>query len=605
MSPQGRRGVPLPVLAVAAASLIFYAAGAGGSMFSSYLFSKESAGVLEAATAKYASRMKLWNACMTIGGGIALLGVFVPFILDNLTISFRRVWALARLAFIEAVRRRILWVFLVFALLFLFPPKWFFPIKPEDEISANVLLIHKGTTPLLLLAAALLAAFSIPTDIRQQTIHTIVTKPVQRFEIVIGRYLGFLGLMSLVMFGVFMFALGMIALTRVDPEAEYESKKARVPLYGELEFKGPSKNFHGESVGREWEYRKYIPGGVGSPYRAVWYYFDRDLDPGLAKMTDAVTCEFSFDIFRTTKGEENKGVYCTFFLITHQANLKEVEKEYRERTQGLSPNASPTGTAAERRDWDVLKGIVKELGYYEFKDKEVADYHTQSIPVPPTLFEKAMEGTPATIDLQDKGMQPGPRVMIAVRCDSNNQYLGVAKADLYLLAKERNFYVNFFKGSFGLWLRLAVVIGIAVTCSTYLNGVVSFLATTFLVLLGFFRTFLTGFILMPFQNNLANPGPADSFRKLLSNESLGQPPDQANPAHQVAFAMDEVFRWCLRRVFNVVPNLERWDWVEYVQKGFDVPAQDLMWCFLAAGGYLALWAVLAHYLIKWREVATW
>jgi hypothetical protein len=92
---------------------------------------------------------------------------------------------------------------------------------------------------------------------------------------------------------------------------------------------------------------------------------------------------------------------------------------------------------------------------------------------------------------------------------------------------------------------------------------------------------------------------------LLSNESLGQPPDQANPAHQVAFAMDEVFRWCLRRVFNVVPNLERWDWVEYVQKGFDVPAQDLMWCFLAAGGYLALWAVLAHYLIKWREVATW
>ena len=42
----------------------------------------------------------------------------------------------------------------------------------------NVLLISVGM---------LLAAFSIPTDIKNLTIHTIVTKPVERFEIVLGR----------------------------------------------------------------------------------------------------------------------------------------------------------------------------------------------------------------------------------------------------------------------------------------------------------------------------------------------------------------------------------------------------------------------------------
>jgi hypothetical protein len=293
-------------------------------------------------------------------------------------------------------------------------------------------------------------------------------------------------------------------------------------------------------------------------------------------------------------------------MITHQANRKEVETQYKQRIQGLSsPSPNPYGTPAERQDWELLNKIVGELGYYEFPNKEIADYHTQSIPVPPALFDKAMEGTPEMVDVPDKGKRQAPRLIVAVRCDSPNQYIGVARTDLYLLARERSFYVNFFKGSMGLWLRLAVVIGIAVTCSTYLNGVVSLLATGFLTLLGFFGTFLSQFILMPFQNNLANPGPADSLRKLLSNESLGQPPDQANPAHQVAFAMDEVFRWCLRRVFNVVPNLERWDWVMYVQKGFDVPAEDLIWCSISVGGYLALWAVLSHYLIKWREVATW
>lgn len=608
MNARGRRpgsGVPLIIFAVAIVSLVSYAVGATGSVIASYSLSREGATAMEAAVAKFNSRMRWWNAAMSFGGGLALLGVFVPFLRDNLTIRFRRVWALARLAFVEAVRRRILWVFLVFALLFLFPPKWFYPIKPEEEISANVVLVHQGTTPLLLLAAALLASFSIPTDIRNQTIHTIVTKPVQRFEIVMGRYFGFLGLMSLVMFGVFAFALAMIAMSRIDPEAQFESMKARVPVYGELGFVGPSKNFQGDSVGREWEYRKYIPGGLASPYRAMWYFHDRDLEPGLAKIPDAVNCEFSFDIFRTTKGEENKGVFCTFFMITHQANRKDVAKQYKELTQGLSPNASPTGTPGERQDWETLKRIVGELGYYEFHDKEIADYHTQSVPIPPTLFAKAMEGTPESVEVPEKGMQSGPRLIIAIRCDSENQYLGVAKADLYLLAQERSFYLNFFKGAFGLWLRLAIVIGIAVTCSTYLNGVVSFLATAFLALLGFFESFLTTNILAGFQRNLANPGPADSFRKLLSNESLGQAPDQSNPAHQVASALDEVFSWCLRRVFNVVPNLERLEWVEYVRKGFDVPMQEMSLSLIFVAGYLALWAVLAHYLMKWREVATW
>ena len=52
---------------------------------------------------------------------------------------------------------------------------------------------------MLLLAASLLAAFSIPSDVRSQTIHTVVTKPVERFEIVLGRILGYTLLMTAVL----------------------------------------------------------------------------------------------------------------------------------------------------------------------------------------------------------------------------------------------------------------------------------------------------------------------------------------------------------------------------------------------------------------------
>src|SRR5437762_9358104 len=107
-----------------------------------------------------------------------------------------------------------------------------------------------------------------------------------------GRFFGYVALTSIVLFAVTGFSLMMIYASRVQEEAREESMKARVPLYGQLGFEGPN-NFQGESVGREWDYRKYMPGGPNSPHRAVWYYSDRDLDRSLASLP-SVRCEFSF-----------------------------------------------------------------------------------------------------------------------------------------------------------------------------------------------------------------------------------------------------------------------------------------------------------------------
>src|SRR5262249_49897194 len=194
-----------------------------------------------------------------------------------------------------------------------------------------------------------------------------------------------------------------------------------------------------------------------------------------------------------------------------------------------------------------------------------------------------------------QGKVATPRVTVSVRCDSPTQFLGVAKHDLYFLAAEGNFYENFFRGAVGIWLRMVLVIGIAVTCSTYLNGVVSFLVTLVLVVLGFFKSTVI-LMAITLAADIPNPGPADSFRKLISNESLGTAPDAGNPTHQVTQTADDVFRWGLRRVISVIPEVERLSWQNYVANGFNIPTEDLLWNFLAVAGYLSLWGVLGHYL---------
>jgi ABC-type transport system involved in multi-copper enzyme maturation permease subunit len=615
---QGGVRIPVVLLAVAVLSTGLYAA----AFTFSWIAEAKAAPVTTAAASNMAAlyedanRGKWWNYLFTAAGAIALLGILVPFLRDMLHMSFRRIWALAVLSFREAWRRRILLVFLVLLLLPLFPVTWFDrTIKPEAEISTTISSFYTGATPLLLLAAGLLASFSIPTDIRNQTIHTIVTKPVEKFEIVVGRFLGYIFLLSLVLFGFVGLSLGLLFLGRVSEEAREESMKARVPIYGNLEFRKGVEPIKGESVGREWDYRSYIQGGRNNPFRAVWMFPKRELDSSLATR-DSVTCEFEFDIFRTTKGTENAGVLCSFFVVTHQSAknltdlsyLAKLAKSFEEQTKGLSKNAGPDASATpkEQEDWKKIDKVAGELGYFEFTGKEVVDEHTLSIRIPSSLFKKALEGEPEKIVAPGKPPKEGPALYLLVRCDSPTQFLGVATHDLYFLAQDRNFALNFMKGAMGLWLRLILVVGVAITASTYLSGVVTLASAIFVLLLGFGRQFILLLAMVPFGGDTAgNPGPADSLRKLIQNESLGAAPDSGNATVKVTQAMDSTFRWAMRRLLNLVPNLERLSWTQHVAKGFNIPESELVLNFLGVCAYLFLWAVMGHYVFKWREIATW
>ena len=140
--------------------------------------------------------MALLEGALFVAGLVALIAFGGPFVMDLFNLRWRRIYALAKLSFKEAVRRRVVWVFLSILILYLFPARWFFQEKPEDELKSIIGVTTRGMNVLLIAVGLLLAAFSIPSDIKNLTIHTIVTKPVERFEIVLGRFLGYLGLVT-------------------------------------------------------------------------------------------------------------------------------------------------------------------------------------------------------------------------------------------------------------------------------------------------------------------------------------------------------------------------------------------------------------------------
>jgi ABC-type transport system involved in multi-copper enzyme maturation permease subunit len=543
-------------------------------------------------------------------GGLALAVVIFPVLRACLVdMRFGRIWAVARLSLKEAIRNGSVAVFGVIAIIFLFAD-WFIPYsKPEDQVRNYVWVLYWTITVLFLLSAGVLGSFSLPNDIKSQTIHTVVTKPITKFEVVLGRFLGYGLLLTVSLFLVGTLSLGYI-VRGVTAEAEEESFRARIAEYGKLGF----INSKGDSVGREWDYRRYIggdqPAGPGKKQYAVWYFSDLStVEPRKDPVgREYVRLEFSFDIFRLTKGEENKGVLCTFKFADGKTSYEAVEKQLVERRREFDKRRSDAVKAKDgavdliELNPKIEADLLKDFPVFEQAAVEVKDYHTQSIDVPFALIEH-LRGLDASQALDAQGRKPAAmQVLVSIDPDraSAAQMLGVAPHDLYILAAEKGFYGNFLKGLVGLWLGTLLVLGVAVCCSTYLSGVISLLCIMFLFIAGFF----TPSIAQMANNQSLGGGPAEAFTRIITKTNMIVPLDDV-PTTAVIQGVDEGFRWLLRRVLTLIPDASRYDLHPYVANGFDISVSRILFTdnFLPLVGYLVPWFILAFYLINYREIA--
>jgi len=121
-----------------------------------------------------------------------------------------RILVIAKLTFREAARRKIALTAFILGLGFLLLYNLaFYFVRTQPYGLPSAALAHNEVINLLLMAglyaanfmagvmAVLVSADSLAGEIGSGAIHTVVTKPIRRSEVVLGKWLGFAGLMAL------------------------------------------------------------------------------------------------------------------------------------------------------------------------------------------------------------------------------------------------------------------------------------------------------------------------------------------------------------------------------------------------------------------------
>ncbi len=131
-------------------------------------------------------------------GYVVLLRVGLFLLSECFALRARRLFAIARLSIYESNRRMWApWVVITVFLLVLAFTHWF--LQPPR--AAEMGRLYVGTlsllcSVLLTVMVTILTPLSLPTDIQQQTIYTVVSKPVRRLELIWGRMLGYMALVT-------------------------------------------------------------------------------------------------------------------------------------------------------------------------------------------------------------------------------------------------------------------------------------------------------------------------------------------------------------------------------------------------------------------------
>ena len=238
----------------------------------------------------------------TYMGYVVLAHVTVMVIAELIAARPRRLYSIARLTWYESNRRMWApWVVITLFLVVLAFTHWFLtPPRPAEMGRVYVGTLSLLCTALLTLMVTFLTPISLPQDIQNQTIYTVVSKPVRRIELIWGRMIGYMALVSLliVFYGVVSLVYlkrevgGTITATETAakkalqqnklPEARLLNEQAvqlrtrmaaRVPVFGSLTFldsKG-TPHLRGIDVGQEQSLsqpRSHVEGAT--PATAIW-----------------------------------------------------------------------------------------------------------------------------------------------------------------------------------------------------------------------------------------------------------------------------------------------------------------------------------------------
>lgn len=505
---------------------------------------------------------------------------FGNFVSEIVSVSPRRVFALAQLTFREAIRRKALLVFVVFAVLFMFAG-WFLSastLAPEFQVKVYVSFVLRAISWLLLPVVLLLSCWGIPEDIKQRSLHTVVTKPARRLEVVLGRILGFAFVGTIVL--VVMGGVGWGWIRRQLPETAQQQLTCRQPKFGSLTFLDRDGNpaQTGINVGDLWEFYSYIEGATKA--RAIWTF--TGVSEQVLDDDNNLRLENGFQAFRSHKGDMRRSLYYQLVLVNPETGLRvptslKTVNEFRGSTD-LLPRALPrvAEAATEKADGGPERKATYDLIDDLVSKKPVIDPETKQV------------------------LYPAGSLQVEVSCVDPGQYIGMARPHLFIRQNDRRFEVGYVKAIFGIEMMLLVVVVLGVTSSTFLKGPVSMMLTFCLIVIGqSAREFMTRLV---FNQEQGGGALESSYRMIMHmNPTTELPPGIATTAMQI---FDGSLLWLMRLFYTIIPDFSFFEHsMKYLANGFDVNVENavLPGIFLAIGYFIPC-VLLGCFCLRNREL---
>ena len=554
-------------------------------------------------------------------------------LVDLSGMSLRRIWALSRLAVQESLRRNVLVVLGIFALIVLFAG-WFLDPTSVNPSKLYLGFILAATSLLVCLVTLVLSVFSLPADIRGKAIQTVTTKPVRTGEIVLGRIIGFsiVGTVLLAFMGCVGWAFvvrsvrhgheitaedlveirnddgastGQEGRTSLDRGHRHRADIATNgtgrtdTVQGHRHTVLPVKS--GGQAGPSGQAMYAIGPAVGllearKPLRGTLRFVDREGRPSAKGIS--VGSEWSYRQY--IEGGSLAAAIWTFGGLTEQSFPEGLPLEMIVRVFRTYKGEIERGIAGSVRVRNPSSGLQSDPFYFQAKE-----YTIDSLKIPRTLATTSADGGTRQIDLFADIVSNG-RVEVVLQCLESAQYYGVAQADFYLRAGNGSFAFNYAKSCLGIWFSMLLVTAMGVMFSTFLSGPVALLATLSVVLLGQFREF----ILRLFESQVTGDtsivpggGPIESLYRIVTQTSITLDLDPSTTVTAMK-TLDTFLLAPMRLGAALFPSLATLGTGDFVAGGFDIPVDLLAAHAAETFGYLLAFFLAGAMCLKAREVAS-
>ena len=546
---------------------------------------------------------------------------------DLAGMSRRRIWALARLAIQEAVRRNVLVVLAMFAIVMLFGG-WFLDPASVNPGKLYLGFILGATNFLVCMVTLILSVFSLPADFKAKAIQTVTTKPVRTGEVVLGRMLGFslvgtalLAVMAAVGWGFVVRSVQhgheLTAQDVIEIRSEdgtltgYEGRTSldrghRHRFELAADGKGRTDHIQGHrhdieamTSGGSTTYRVTPPLGLleaRKPLRGSLRFLDRQGQPSARGIS--VGAEWSYRQY--VEGGKLAAAIWTFDGVNKNDFPDGLPLEMLVRVFRTHKGNIEKGIAGSVRVRNPSSGLQSDPRYFTAKEFTIDEWK-----VPLALTTTTTDGGTRQVDLYADIVSDG-KVEVILQCLEPGQYFGVAQADFYLRSGSGSFAWNYFKSCLGIWFSMLLVTALGVMFSTFLAGPVALLATISVIIVGLFREFIQRL----FESQVTGDstiapggGPIESFYRLVTQTAITLDLEQT-PFIAAMKGVDTVLMAPMRLGAALFPSLSSLGTGDFVSSGFDIPLDLILAHSAETFGYLLAFFIIGALCLRAREVAS-